>query len=70
MVKNPPATVGDMGLIPGSGSSPGEGNGNPFEYSCRGNSMNRGALWAMVHGGRGGGGYKELDMTKHLNNKK
>ena len=34
VVKNPPANVGDMGLIPGSGRSAGEGNGNPFQYSC------------------------------------
>ena len=34
VVKNPPANVGDMGLIPGSGRSPGEGNGNPLQYSC------------------------------------
>ena len=34
VVKNPPANAGDVGLIPGSGRSPGEGNGNPFQYSC------------------------------------
>ena len=34
MVKNPPANAGDLGLIPGSGRSPGEGNGNPLQYSC------------------------------------
>ena len=34
MVKNPSANVGDIGLIPGSGRSPGEGNGNPLQYSC------------------------------------
>ena len=38
--------AGDTGLIPGSGSSPGEGNGNPLQYSCLENSMNREALWA------------------------
>ena len=42
--------AGDGGLIPGSGRSPGEGNGNPFQYSCLGNSMDRGAWWATVHG--------------------
>ena len=42
--------AGDMGSIPGSGRSPGEGNDNPFQYSCLENSMNRGALWAKVHG--------------------
>ena len=39
-----------MSLIPGLGRSPGEGNGNPFQYSCLGNPMNRGAWWATVHG--------------------
>ena len=38
------------GAIPGSGRSPGEGNGNPFQYSCLGNSTDRGAWWAAVHG--------------------
>ena len=37
MVKNPPANAGDVGLIPGLGRSPGEGNGNPLQYSCWGN---------------------------------
>ena len=39
MIKNPPANTGDSDLIPGSGSSPGEGNGNPLQYSCLGNPM-------------------------------
>ena len=43
MVKNPPASAGDEGSIPGSGRSPGEGNGNPRQYSCVGNLMDRGA---------------------------
>ena len=43
MVKNLPSSVGDAGLIPGSGSSPGEGNGSPVQYSCLGNPMDRGA---------------------------
>ena len=38
------------GLIPGSGRSPGEGNGNPLQYSCLRNPMDRGAWWAIVHG--------------------
>ena len=42
--------VGDLGLIPGLGRCPGEGNGNPLQYSCLENSMDRGALWATVHG--------------------
>ena len=41
---------GDPGLIPGSGRSPGEGNGNSLQYSCLTNSMDRGAWWATVHG--------------------
>ena len=50
MVKNPPANVGDTGLIPRSGRSPGEGSGIPLQYSCLGNAMDRGAWWATVHG--------------------
>ena len=54
VVKNLPANVGDVrdvGSIPGLGRSPGEGNGNPFQYSCLENSMDRGAWqWATVHG--------------------
>ena len=41
--------VGDPGSIPGSGRSPGEGNGNPLQYSCLENSMDGGAWWATVH---------------------
>ena len=40
----------DLGLIPGSGRSPGEGNGNPLQYSCLGNPTDWGAWWATVHG--------------------
>ena len=50
MVKDPPASAGDVGSIPGSGGSPGEGNGNPLPYSCLENHMDRGAWWATVHG--------------------
>ena len=42
-------SAGDPGLIPGLGRSPGEGNGNPLQYSCLANSMDRGAWWAAVH---------------------
>ena len=42
--------IRDMGLIPGSGRSPGEGNGYPLQHSCLENSMDRGAWWATVHG--------------------
>ena len=50
MVKNLPASVGDVGLTPGSERSPGEGNVNPLQYSCLGNPMDRGAWWDKVHG--------------------
>ena len=49
-VKNPPANAGDTSSIPGSGRSPGEENGNPFQYSCLRNPMDRGAWQAIVHG--------------------
>ena len=42
--------VRDLGSIPGSGRSPGEGNGNPLQYSCLENPMDGGAWWATVHG--------------------
>ena len=50
MVKNPPANAGDAGSIPESERSPGEGNGNPLQYSCLGNPLDRGAWRAAVHG--------------------
>ena len=50
MVKNLPANAGGPDSIPGSGRSPGEGNGNPFQYSCLKNSMDRGAWQATVYG--------------------
>ena len=53
VVRNPAASegdAGDMGSIPGLGRSPGIRNGNPFQYSCPGNPMDRGAWWARVHG--------------------
>ena len=50
VIKNPPANAGDMGSISGSGSSPGEGNGNPLQDSCLENPMDRGAWRATVHG--------------------
>ena len=48
-VKNPIANAGDPGSIPGSGRCPGEGNGNPLQYSCLENSMDRGAWQAAVY---------------------
>ena len=58
VVKNLPAHAGDAGSIPGLGRSPGEGNGNPLQYSCLENPMDRGAWQAAVHGVA-----KELDTT-------
>ena len=53
VVKNPPGDVGaagDAGSIPGLGRSPGKGNGNPLQYSCQDNPVDRGAWWATVVG--------------------
>ena len=63
MVKNSPANAGnttDSDLIPGLGRSPGGGNGNPLQYSCLGNPMDRGVWRAAVHRVA-----KELDTTEH-----
>ena len=48
LVKNPRADTEDVGLIPGLGSSLAEGNGNPLQYSCLENAMDRGVWWATV----------------------
>ena len=48
-VKTSACNAGDLGSIPGLGRSPGEGNGNPLQYSCLENPMDRGAWWATVH---------------------
>ena len=61
VVKTPPANAGDAGSQPGSGRSPGEGNGNPLQYSCLRNPMDRGASWATGHGVT-----KESDTTERL----
>ena len=49
-VKASACNAGDLGSIPGSGRSPGEGNGNPLQYSCLENPMDGGVSWATVHG--------------------
>ena len=49
VVKKSPANAGDSGLIPESRRSPGEGNGNPLQYSSLGTPMDRGAWWATVY---------------------
>ena len=65
VVKNLPASTGeteDPSLIPGSGRSTGEGNGNPFQHSCLENLMDRGAGWATVHR------VTESERTERLSN--
>ena len=57
--KESTCNTGDTGLIPGSGRSPGGGHGNPLQYSCLENSMDRGARWATVQRAA-----KESDMTE------
>ena len=59
-LKNLPANSGDTGSIPGWGRSPGEGNGNPFQYSCLGNPMDR----ALA--GSSPWGHNDSDMTEHV----
>ena len=49
VVKNLPANAGDAGLVPGLGRCPGEGHGNPLQYSCLENPLDRGNWWATVH---------------------
>ena len=63
MIKNLPANTRDLGLIPGSGRSTGEENGNPLQYSCLGNPMDRGAWQVTVYGVA-----KELNTMDRLNN--
>ena len=58
--KGSACNAGDPDSIPESGRSPGEGNDNPLQYPCLGNSMDRGAWWTTVHG------VKELDTAERL----
>ena len=64
VVRSPPANTGDntrdVGSVPGSGRSPGEGNSHSLQDSCLKNFMSRGACWATVHE------VTELDMTEHI----
>ena len=64
MVKSLPVNTGDLGSIPGLGRSPGEGNGNPLQYVCMENPVDRGAWWAPIHGGA-----KSQDTTERLTHK-
>ena len=59
MLKNLPSSVGDAGVIPGLGRSPGGRHGNPLQYSCLENPMDRGAWQTIVHG------VGESDTTEH-----
>ena len=65
MVENPPANAGDLGLIPGLERSPGEENDNPLQSSRLGNTKDRGAWQAIVHGVT-----KGSDKTYRINNNK
>ena len=58
LIKNPPSSVGGVDPHPGSGKFPGEANGNPLQYSCLENSMDKGVWWTTVHGVA-----KELDTA-------
>ena len=62
-MQRPPANIGDVGSILGLGRSPGGENGNPLQYSCLENSMDRGAWWAKVHGVAKS--WMQLSMQEH-----
>ena len=68
MVKNPPANAGDtrdVSPIPGLGRSPGGGHGNPLQYSCLENSMDRGTWWVTVHGVKNSGTWLNVFVHAH-----
>ena len=65
VIKKLPANAEDVSSIPGSGRSLGKGDGNPLQYYCLRNPMDKGAWWATVHGVT-----KESDPTEQLNNNK
>ena len=64
--KESTCNAGDVSSTPGSGRSPGEGNGHPFQYSHLENSINR-EVWQATESSRLLGSHKELDMTEHTN---
>ena len=65
VIKNPAANTGDMDLIPGLGRSPEEGNGNSLQYSCLGNSMDRGVWWAILHGSQNRHDLATIQLGNH-----
>ena len=68
MVKNPPVNVGNECLIPGSGRSSGEGNGNPLQYSCLENPMDRASWLDIVHGSGKRAGHNLVTKEQQLIN--
>ena len=67
--KESACNTADLGSIPGSGISPGEGNGYPLQYSCLENSMDRGVWWATVHGvAQSPAGLTQLSTRTHKDN--
>ena len=65
-VKVSACNSGDLGSIPGSGRSPGKGNGNPLQYSCLENSMDRGGWWATIYGVAKSWTYLKWQSTAHF----
>ena len=69
MIKNLPANAGNVGSISASGRSPGVGNGNPLQYSCLENLMDRGAWRATVHGVTKSQTHTQLYLNKQTHGK-